>query len=108
MKVFSLILLLSFFIPKFGNAQDEKPEAIERACPNIFSFNKNNKTYSFRFASNHPIDEQNKKIRHLVIYIHGARRNGLDYYEWGEKRSIKPIKTRKPCLFHHNLPQKKI
>ena len=78
-------LIISFFIPMFGNAQDEKPQAIERACPSIFSFNKNNKTYSFRYASNHPIAEANKKIKQLVIYIHGARRNGLDYYEWGEK-----------------------
>jgi hypothetical protein len=85
MKSLLHLLALSLFIPIFGNAQDEKPAAIERACPDVFSFNKNNKTYSFRYASNHPIAEENKKIKQLVIYIHGARRNGLDYYEWGEK-----------------------
>jgi hypothetical protein len=85
MKSLLHLLALSLFIPIFGNAQDEKPAAIERACPSVFSFNKNNKTYSFRYASNHPIAEETKKIKQLVIYIHGARRNGLDYYEWGEK-----------------------
>jgi hypothetical protein len=40
MKSLLQILLLSIFIPIFGNAQDEKPQAIERACPSIFSFNK--------------------------------------------------------------------
>ena len=81
-------LFISLFIPMFGNAQDEKPQAIEIACPSIFSFNKNNKTYSFRYASNHPIALQNNKIKQMVIYIHGARNNGLDYYEWGEKAVI--------------------
>ncbi len=85
MKSLLQILALSLFIPLFGNAQDEKPAAIERACPSVFSFKKNDKTYSFRYASNHPLAEQNKSIKQLVIYIHGARRNGLDYYEWGEK-----------------------
>lgn len=68
-----------------GIAQDEKPQAIERACPDVFSFKKQGRTYSFRYASNHPIAVSNKQIKQLVIYIHGARRNGLDYYEWGEK-----------------------
>lgn len=85
MKSLISILLISMLIPLFAQAQDEKPQAIERACPNVFSFSKNNKTYSFRYASNHSMAEQNKKIKQLVIYIHGARRNGQDYYEWGEK-----------------------
>jgi hypothetical protein len=85
MKTLLSWLLISMLIPMFAQAQDEKPQAIERACPSVFSFSKNNKTYSFRYASNHPIAEPNKKITQLVIYIHGARRNGLDYYEWGEK-----------------------
>ena len=88
MKSLLPLLIISFFIPMFGIAQDEKPQAIERACPSVFSFSKNHKTYSFRYASNHPIAVQNKKIKQLVIYIHGARRNGLDYYEWGEKAVI--------------------
>ncbi len=98
MKSLLQILLLSIFIPIFGNAQDEKPAAIERACPSVFSFNKNKQTYSFRYASNHPIAEQNKKIKHLVIYIHGARRNGLDYYEWGEK-AVNAAKKNDETLF---------
>ena len=85
MKTLLSWLLISMLIPMFAQAQDEKPQAIERACPSIFSFSKNHKTYSFRYASNHPIAEPNNKITQLVIYIHGARRNGLDYYEWGEK-----------------------
>ena len=85
MKLLPQILLIALLIPIFGIAQDEKPQAIERACPNIFSFKVKNKTYSLRYASNHPIAEVNNKIRHMVLYIHGARRNGMDYYEWGEK-----------------------
>ena len=85
MKLFIPILLFISLFPRFGNAQDEKPAAVERACPDVFEINKNNKTYALRYASNHPIAEPNPKIKQLVIYIHGARRNGLDYYEWGEK-----------------------
>lgn len=85
MKSLLPLLVLSIFFPLLGHAQDEKPQAIERACPNVFTFSKNNKSYSFRYASNHPISAQNTNIKQLVIYIHGARRNGLDYYEWGEK-----------------------
>ena len=88
MKSLLPLLILSIFFPLLGHAQDEKPQAIERACPNVFTFSKNNKSYSFRYASNHPIAVQNKKIKQMVIYIHGARRNGLDYYEWGEKAVI--------------------
>jgi hypothetical protein len=78
-------LLILLFIPMFGFAQDEKPQAIERACPDVFTFTKDAKAYSFRYASNHPLAVKNEQIKQLVIYIHGARRNGLDYYEWGEK-----------------------
>jgi hypothetical protein len=98
MKSLLQILALSLFIPLFGNAQDEKPAAIERACPNVFSFKKNDNTYSFRYASNHPIAEQNKSIKQLVIYIHGARRNGLDYYEWGEK-AVNAANKKEETLF---------
>jgi hypothetical protein len=83
-QLFSILLLIEL-VPRLGNAQDEKPQAIERACPNVFNVTKNNKIYTLRYASNHAIGEQNKDIKQLVIYIHGARRNGLDYYEWGEK-----------------------
>jgi hypothetical protein len=78
-------LFFCLISPMFAQAQDEKPQAIERACPNVFSFSKHSKIYSFRYASNHSISAPNNKIRQLVIYIHGARRNGQDYYEWGEK-----------------------
>jgi hypothetical protein len=99
MKILLSWLLISMLIPMFAQAQDEKPQAIERACPSVFSFNKNNKTYSFRYASNHPIAEPNKKIKQLVIYIHGARRNGLDYYEWGEKAVNAANKTEETLFF---------
>jgi hypothetical protein len=74
-------------------AQDEKPQAVERACPTIFKVTKAGKLYSFRYASNHSMVAQNNKIKQVVIYIHGARRNGLDYYEWGEKAVIAANKT---------------
>lgn len=98
MKSLLFLLLISFFIPMFGHAQDEKPQAIERACPDVFTFTKNAKYYSFRYASNHSITERNKKIKQLVIYIHGARRNGLDYYEWGEK-AVNAANKKEETLF---------
>lgn len=79
-------------------AQDEKPQAVERACPNIFKVNKAGKLYSLRYASNHAMGEKNSKIKQLVIYIHGARRNGLDYYEWGEK-AVKAANNTYETLF---------
>ncbi len=98
MKALLTTIFLILLFPKFGKAQDEKPAAIERACPAVFNINKNNKIYSLRFASNHPIAEPNKKIKQLVIYIHGARRNGLDYYEWGEK-AVKIANRNEETLF---------
>ncbi len=98
MKVHLQILLLLFLFSKSGKAQDEKPQATERACPNVFKVNKSSKTYSLRYASNHLITEQNNKIKTLVIYIHCARRNGLDYYEWGEK-AVKATNNSNETLF---------
>lgn len=98
MKVLFSITLLLLLLPKVARTQDEKPAAIERACPEVFTITKNNKTYSLRFASNHPISEPNKKIKQLVIYVHGARRNGLDYYEWGEK-AVKTANKNEETLF---------
>jgi hypothetical protein len=98
MKHIRSILLLILLIPKLSKAQDEKPQAIERACPNVFNITKNSKKYAIRYASNHAIDEQNKNIKQLVIYIHGARRNGLDYYEWGEK-AVKAANKNEETLF---------
>ncbi len=85
MKFLYHALLFIFLFTNQIIAQDEKPQAIERACPSVFNIQKNNKIYSLRYASNHPIDETNNQIKQLVIYIHGARRNGLDYYDWAEK-----------------------
>jgi hypothetical protein len=85
MKIYLRILLLLFLIPNSVKSQDEKPQAIERSCPSIFKVNKSGRLYSLRYASNHPIDKKNNNIKQLIIYIHGARRNGLDYYEWAEK-----------------------
>lgn len=98
MKIYFKIVFLLFLISNSVKAQDEKPQAVERACPNIFKINKSGKLYSLRYASNHPIAEQNNKIKHLVIYIHGARRNGLDYYEWGEK-AVNAAKKTDETLF---------
>jgi len=93
MKAQIPVLFFILLLSNIGIAQDEKPQAIERACPNTFSVIKNSKTYTLRYASNHAIAEPNKNITQLVIYIHGARRNGLDYYEWGEKAVIAANKT---------------
>jgi len=98
MKIYFKIVILLFLISNSVKAQDEKPQAVERACPNIFKVNKAGKLYSFRYASNHPIAEQNDKIKQVLIYIHGARRNGLDYYEWGEK-AVNAAKKTDETLF---------
>ncbi len=79
-------------------AQEEAASTTERACPNLFNVVKNDKTYTLRYASNHPINVYNKKIKQLVIYIHGARRNGLDYYDWGET-AVKNANKNEETLF---------
>ncbi len=84
MKNLILLLLFLFAIPILSNAQEDTVKKIERPCPSVFELKKGEKTYSLRYASNHAMTKRNKKIKQLVIYIHGARRNGLDYYEWGE------------------------
>ncbi len=98
MKVYFPIFLFLFLFSKSGKAQEEKPQAIERACPSVFKVYKANKIYSLRYASNHPMGEKNSKIKQLVIYIHGARRNGLDYYEWGDK-AVKEADNTNQTLF---------
>ncbi len=84
MKYLIPFLFFLFAIPTFTTAQEDTVKKIERPCPSTFDIVKGGKTYTLRYASNHPIAEPNKKIKQLIIYIHGARRNGLDYYEWGE------------------------
>jgi hypothetical protein len=70
------------FLSKNLRAQTDTT-AIERTCPQLFTIQKNGKNYTLRYASNHPMGVKNKNIKRLIIYIHGARRNGLDYFEWG-------------------------
>jgi hypothetical protein len=84
MKYLILILFFTITIANNGAAQEDTVKKIERPCPSVFALKKGDNTYSLRYASNHAIAEHNKKIKQLIIYIHGARRNGLDYYEWGE------------------------
>jgi hypothetical protein len=84
MKYLILILFFTIAIANNGKAQEDTVKKVERACPTAFQVQKEGKTFSLRYASNHAIAERNKKIKQLIIYIHGARRNGLDYYDWGE------------------------
>lgn len=84
MKYIFYILFFLLTMPVAGKAQEDTVKKIERPCPNVFTVEKNGKGYALRYASNHAIAERNKKIKQLIVYIHGARRNGLDYYEWGE------------------------
>ena len=84
MKYLILILFFTITIAHKGTAQEDTVKKIERPCPSVFGIKKGEKTYSLRYASNHALAISNKKIKQLIIYIHGARRNGLDYYEWGE------------------------
>ncbi len=85
MKVSTFILFFSLMKLTGLIAQEDTVKQIERACPSVFNIVLNEKTYSLRYASNHALTEKNKNIKQLVIYIHGARRNGLDYYDWGEQ-----------------------
>jgi hypothetical protein len=84
MKYLILILLFLFAMPITGKAQEDTVKKIERPCPSTFEIQKGEKTYALRYQSNHFLKKPNKKIKQLIVYIHGARRNGLDYYEWGE------------------------
>ena len=97
-KMKYLILLFLFAIPVLVKAQEDTVKKIERPCPLTFDIKKGEKTYTLRYASNHPIAERNKKIKQLIIYIHGARRNGLDYYEWGEA-AVKAANKDEETLF---------
>jgi hypothetical protein len=83
MKNHLFIVAFSFFLSTSLIAQTDTATTIERPCPSLFNIVKKDKTYTLRYASNHAIDVKNKNIKRLVIYIHGARRNGLDYFEWG-------------------------
>ena len=78
-------------------AQVDTSSKPERLCPNAFNVVKNDKTYTLRYASNHPITEYDKKIKQLIIYVHGARRNGMDYFEWGET-AVKSVRKNAETL----------
>jgi hypothetical protein len=93
-----LIPILLFLMPVLGKAQEDTVKKVERPCPDIFTMGKNGQSYALRYASNHSIAKSNKKIKQLIIYVHGARRNGLDYYEWGEA-AVKTAKKDDETLF---------
>jgi hypothetical protein len=98
MKNHLRLLLFILLLPTLSKAQEEAASTTERPCPSLFNIVKNDKTYTLRYASNHALNEQNKNIKQLVIYIHGARRNGLDYYEWGET-AVKNAQKNEETLF---------
>jgi hypothetical protein len=98
MKYLIPLILFLWLMPELVKAQEDTVKKIERPCPLTFDIKKGEKTYALRYASNHPIAERNKKIKQLVIYIHGARRNGLDYYEWGEA-AVKTANKNDETLF---------
>lgn len=93
-----LILFFAFSIPLSISAQEDTVKKIERPCPSTFEIKKGGQAYVLRYASNHSIAERNKKIKQLIIYVHGARRNGLDYYEWG-KAAVKAANKDDETLF---------
>ena len=84
MKYLILLLFFTLTIANNGAAQEDTVKKVERPCASVFALQMGEKTYSLRYQSNHSLVKPNKKIKQLIIYIHGARRNGLDYYEWGE------------------------
>jgi hypothetical protein len=98
MKYLIFFLLFLGIIPVESAAQEDTVKKIERPCPSTFEVMLGGNTYALRYASNHPIAERNKKIKRVIIYIHGARRNGLDYYEWGEA-AVKAENKEEETLF---------
>ena len=84
MKYLILMLFFTIAIAHEGTAQEDTVKKVERPCTSVFPLQKGDKTYALRYQSNHGLMKPNKKIKQLIVYIHGARRNGLDYYEWGE------------------------
>ncbi len=98
MKYLIPLLFFLFAIPVLSKAQEDTVKKIERPCPSTFEIKKGGGTYTLRYASNHLITKPNKKIKQLIIYIHGARRNGLDYYDWGEA-AVKTAKKEDETLF---------
>ncbi len=84
MKLTLQIILVLFVFSNTIVAQVEPANKTPRLCPNLFFVSKNKSAFSIPYSSNHSITKADKKIKHLVIYIHGASRNGVDYFEWGE------------------------
>ena len=98
MKYYLFLFIFILAFSSRSNAQTDTSTQIERSCPSVFTIKKNDKVFALRYASNHPITEPNKKIKRLIIYVHGARRNGLDYYEWGEQ-AVKNANQDETTLF---------
>lgn len=98
MKLLLRIILVFFVFSNTIIAQVEPANKTPRLCPNTFSVVKNNKIFSFPYSSNHALTTPNKKIKQLVIYVHGASRNGLDYFEWGENAVKTAQKTEETLL----------
>jgi hypothetical protein len=72
-------LLLILFLSIFGLKAQVQPSS-----PKVFSVHQNRQILKLRFNSNHEITEKNKNIKNLVVYIHGATRNAMEYYQWAE------------------------
>lgn len=73
--------VLFFLLPWLSSAQ--KTTDVEPSSPTAFVLHKDGRTYTLRYASNHPLTQANRRIRRLIVYIHGAKRNAVDYYGWG-------------------------
>jgi pimeloyl-ACP methyl ester carboxylesterase len=66
-------------------AQTERTVYTPYPCPNTFTFHgAAGQPMVFRYGSNMPLEARNERIRHLIVTIHGASRNGLDYYNWSD------------------------
>jgi hypothetical protein len=83
MKYIFPIVLFLLSLPKISTAQVDTSSLPERPCPFAFTVEKSNKTYTLRYSSNHSMAERNENIKQLVIFIHGIRRNAVEYFDWG-------------------------
>ncbi len=49
----------------------------------VYTLTKKGHPFHVAYQSNHPLNRRDKRIEQLMVYIHGAGRNAVDYYRWG-------------------------
>jgi pimeloyl-ACP methyl ester carboxylesterase len=95
-KCFAYALVSVLLVLECGAAIAQNKK-IERSCPFAFQMHKKGGTQKLRYASNHSLTSVDTSIETLLVYIHGINRNGVDYFEYGE-RMLRAVNKKKETL----------